>query len=147
MKNGSVTPEEYRLDVLIVAADDEYRLTLTDLMRLHGYKTVGVRTASEAVLLYHAGWTPKVTIIDLNQMTKADWAIIGPVADEQQRLNICVVFIAASMATPISGKAAMVLPKPVDFRNLLSVMKHCSRGETAKRPSTRPRAASASGSL
>jgi DNA-binding NtrC family response regulator len=143
------TPEEYRLDVLIVAADDGYRSVLADLLRLHEYKIIGVRSAAEAVLVWQAGWTPKITIVDLAQMTREDWSKMGPLADEQQNHKIRLVFIAASMATPMTdASAALVLPKPVDFRTLLKVVESCCKGDVSqKRPSRPPSRTRRRGSL
>jgi CheY-like chemotaxis protein len=111
--------------VLVIEDDPELREMMAQLLTLEGYDATTASNGRAALDLLHGGCHPHVILLDLMMPVMDGWEFRRRQIADPALQNIAVLVLTAAVDVRDVGAAA-VLPKPLDFDALLSLVRsHC----------------------
>lgn len=111
--------------ILVVDDDADCREMLSDLLSGQGYTVACAENGREALDYINAS-IPSLMILDLMMPVMSGWELLARQKADPRLESLPVIVVSASgLAKDIEAEA--VLPKPVDFKALMNVVKqNCS---------------------
>jgi DNA-binding response OmpR family regulator len=124
MIDGKVSGLAYT--VLIVEDDPDLRAMLDQLLFLEGFNTLTAENGSAALGLLRQPPRPNVILLDLMMPIMDGWGFRERQRSDAELSSIPVVILSAIADRATSLEAAAILPKPLNFDQLVTVVRsHC----------------------
>jgi CheY-like chemotaxis protein len=106
--------------VLIVDDDADFRGVLADVLRDEGYRILDAANGEEALRVLDAV-KPDVIVVDLLMPVLNGWSLFAAIEARTDLRSVPVVFLSA-VPQMAPGGGSLVLRKPLDLPNLLSLL-------------------------
>ena len=124
MIDGKVSGLAYT--VLIVEDDPDLRAMLDQLLFLEGFNTLTAENGSAALGLLRQPPRPNVILLDLMMPIMDGWGFRERQRHDAELSTIPVVILSAIADRAASLEAAAILPKPLNFDQLVTIVRaHC----------------------
>jgi CheY-like chemotaxis protein len=108
--------------LLVIDDDDDVREMLDTTLSDEGYQVVTAHHGAKAIELLNDGLAPNVILLDIMMPVMNGWEFWDRHQAHPRWRNIPVIVLTASgLSTGAIGNA-MVLPKPVHYEKLLTVL-------------------------
>jgi CheY-like chemotaxis protein len=106
--------------VLIVDDDADFRTVLSDVLMDEGYTIVDAANGQEALRVLDS-LIPDVIVVDLLMPVLNGWSLFAEIEARPNLRNVPVVFLSG-VPQMAPGGGSLVLKKPLDLANLLSLL-------------------------
>jgi CheY-like chemotaxis protein len=118
--------------ILIVEDEQVARKALSLLLKSKGYETAAVETAEEALQVVEKEGKPEVALVDLNLPGMSGMEFLQALARHHPAVPSVLMTASATERgelTPGAGVDFAYLRKPVDFAQLLTLIRESKQGE------------------
>jgi CheY-like chemotaxis protein len=118
--------------IVVVDDDEDIREAVREALQGEGYRTVGASNGREAIELLHASQElPCLILLDLMMPTMDGWEFMLNVDDDPSLCRIPVALMSSHPSVHRAfdndkneyGFTRLLLPKPLDFTRLLSIVR------------------------
>jgi two-component system, chemotaxis family, chemotaxis protein CheY len=116
--------------VLVVEDDDATLEAVAELLEGEGVSVCKARNGREALELLQQGSAPGLIIVDLMMPVMDGWELCRRIAADEGLAGIPIAIVTAAAAIdrmPVRRNDAGFFTKPVDYRQLLEVVRRYSR--------------------